>query len=80
MNQAFGAFDVMGVYERSDGANIGVTVTQEGQAYKTVSEHLFGCSYDAVRSAALNLPANVNGGAFLNPNGNTCTYFGHERR
>ena len=44
-------------------------VNQTGIAYKTVSDALFGYSYDAARTAALNLPASVEGAAFQNQAG-----------
>ena len=42
---------------------------QAGIAYKTVSDALFGYSYDAARTTALNLPATIEGGAFQNGDG-----------
>ena len=63
-------FDVMGLY-----GNLNETPpytqerTDEGVAYKTASDMLFETAWDPVKSAALNLPSNMRGGALKNAAG-----------
>jgi hypothetical protein len=68
---AYSELDVLGLYKKLDGAgplgNGGVYKQQpheSGIAYKTTSDLLINKRYDAARTAALNLPSNVNGAAF----------------
>ena len=56
-------FDRMGLYERINSSATPV-LTEEGIALKTTSSILYGKTYDAARTAALNLPSNVGGAAF----------------
>lgn len=64
-NQATFEFEVMGMYTNMEGTNINAPQrTEAGIAYKTTSDLLGGKRYDAARTAALNLPSNVDGGAF----------------
>jgi len=46
------------------------TRTDQGLAMKTMSDMLYGKSYDAARTNALNLPATVDGAAFKDSAGN----------
>ncbi|WP_375419057.1 T9SS type A sorting domain-containing protein [uncultured Hymenobacter sp.] len=56
---------LMGLYENLNRATLTSTrQTQLGQAFKTTSQLLYGYKYDAGRTAALALPANVDGAAF----------------
>jgi hypothetical protein len=65
-------FQTMGLYQKLEGlgplANGGVYGQQfnnEGIAYKTTSDILLNSRYNAARTAAMNLPANIGGAAFL---------------
>ena len=70
-NEATGAFDLFGLYEVLKGNSAYTQVkTEEGVAYKTTSDLVFGSIYDENRTAQLNLPSTVDGGAFLDPDGN----------
>lgn len=64
-------FELMGMYKKLGGIE---PYTQEvndvGIAYKTVSDILFGTRYDAEKTAAMNLPNDVEGGAFIDDLGN----------
>ena len=67
---------VMGLYQKIAGigplTNGGVykqQYTDEGIAYKTTSDLMYGYRYDAAKTASLNLPSTVNGGAFKNAGG-----------
>ena len=56
---------LMGLYENLNRDAPGAThSTQLGQAFKTTSQLLYDYHYDAARTAALNLPAAVDGAAF----------------
>lgn len=69
-NSAQWPFAVTGFYENLNNQSIATAVkTNQGIAYKTVSDLLFEKTYDPVRSAALNLPSNIDGGAFKDNNG-----------
>ncbi|MFN4255479.1 MAG: PKD domain-containing protein [Saprospiraceae bacterium] len=62
-------FDQMGLYQKlrpNDG--IWQTRNEAGIALKTTSEILAGKTFDPARTASLNLPANVGGGAFWDKN------------
>lgn len=58
-------FDTMGLFEnlKRDGPGEEI-MTGEGIGFKTASQTLFGWTYDATRTALLNLPAGVEGAAF----------------
>lgn len=62
-------FEVMGLYNRPTAPGVVPLRTPEGFAYQSTALHLFGTTYDAARTQAMQLPANVGGGAFLAPNG-----------
>jgi hypothetical protein len=56
---------LMGLYENlyRDGPG-SAKLVQAGNAFTTTSKMLYGYKYDAARTAALNLPAAIDGGAF----------------
>jgi len=61
---------LMGLYENlTRDAPGSEKLTELGIGFRTTSQLLNGYTYDASRTAAMNLPANVEGGAF-NKNGN----------
>lgn len=61
-------FDVMGLYQYLASPATAV-VNDEGWSLKTTSGQLFNKTYDAMRTAALNLPSNVDGAAFVDGSG-----------
>ncbi len=64
-------FDVMGLYQKLEGLEpYTQTINEQGLAYKTTSDLLFGTTYDAIRTAELALPDSIDGGAFVDGNGN----------
>lgn len=64
-------FDLMGLYKRLNYNNLNFQLlNEEGIAHKTASDVLFGKTFDPGRTAALNLPATVGGGAFKDLDGN----------
>ena len=64
-------FDVMGLYQKLLGTDpYEQVVNLEGIAYKTVSDILFGTEYDEAKTNAMNLPANIDGAAFIDAEGN----------
>ncbi len=74
--EATDPFELMGMYKKLDGQGPVNTdgvykqqYTSAGIAHKTTSDLLLGFRYDAARTAALNLPSTVNGGAFRNASG-----------
>jgi PKD repeat protein len=70
-DNAYGEFDLMGLYKVLDYNNLYFQeANEEGIAYKTVSDILYQKIYDADRTAALNLPDNIGGGAFKDEHGN----------
>ena len=63
-------FAMMGFFENLNNTNPYTQVfTDEGKAFKTTVEELEGWSYDATETSNLNLPSDVNGGAFKNASG-----------
>ena len=63
-------FQMTGFYEKLQGTAVGdIQRTNSGIAYKTVSDLLFEKTYDAAKTTAMQLPANVDGGAFQHTNG-----------
>jgi hypothetical protein len=57
---------LMGIYENLYRDGPGATkFVPAGRAFATTSQLLYGYTYDATRTAALNLPANIEGGAFV---------------
>ncbi len=68
--EADSEFDLMGLYLKlNDEEPFTEQPTDEGISYKTASDFLFGCSFDASKTASMNLPSNVGGGAYQRPNG-----------
>ena len=64
-------FDVTGLYEDPVGLTFStVQRTNSGIAYKTLSDEIFGKTFDATQTANLLLPPEVNGAAFNDGNGN----------
>jgi hypothetical protein len=70
-NNADNELQVMGIYKNLEGigpmSNGGIynqQLNNEGIAYKTTSDLLRNRKYDATRTAALNLPSNIDGAAF----------------
>ncbi len=70
-DNAYSEFDLMGLYKRLD-YNDGYfqELNEEGIAHKTTSDILFGKTFDALRTAQLNLSPTVGGGAFKDGHGN----------
>ena len=63
--------DVMGIYKKIEGQTIGQQeLTDEGIAYKTTSDLLFGAIYDQNKTEDMQLSDDVRGAAFRNVNGN----------
>ncbi len=68
--EANSEFDLMGLYKKiRDIAPYQQIMNNSGVAYKTTSDQLFGKTYDRARTAAMNLPANIDGGAFRDAQG-----------
>ena len=64
-------FALMGLYKNLNASTpYNQEYTDEGIAYRTMSEELSGYEYDAIQTDALNLPVNVEGAAFVDGNGN----------
>ncbi len=65
-SDATGEFDLLGMYLNFTGTTPyeNLVKTNEGIAYKTASDILYGSTFDAAKTAAMNLPAGVEGGAF----------------
>jgi len=68
--------DVIGLYKKLEGngplSNGGAYNTQMNEsaiAHKTTSDLLLNKRYDATRTAAMNIPSNMNGAAFKDANG-----------
>ncbi len=69
-------YDLMGLYSNVTGTTPYTTLQMnpEGIAYKTCSDLLFEKRYDPVRTSALNLPPEIDGGAFLDATTGLYTY------
>ncbi|MDF2187162.1 T9SS type A sorting domain-containing protein [Paraflavitalea sp. CAU 1676] len=75
-SEATYSFDVMGLYEcltdngpASGGPGYQQKIKNSGKAFKTIANLLYKAKYDAARTAALNLPPSIEGGAFLDSTG-----------
>jgi uncharacterized repeat protein (TIGR01451 family) len=69
-NVATDDFDLMGFYRKLDfGRGFQQDVTEEGIALKTCTDVLFGRVYDATKTAQMNLPNTIKGGAFRGKDG-----------
>ncbi len=63
-------FQSMGLYEAiKDIQPSEQIINGEGIAFKTASDQLFLTTYDEAKTTAMNLPANIDGAAFVDPNG-----------
>ncbi len=63
-------FDRMGLYRLGAVNGDPTTKTDGGVSLNTTSLQLFNKTYDATRTAAMNMPASVNGAAFSDGSGN----------
>ncbi len=69
-DDAVNEFQLMGLYQRLyDIYPYNQIANNEGIAYKTTSDLLFESTYDLDQTAAMNLPDEVEGAAFLDGNG-----------
>jgi endoglucanase len=60
----------MGMYRYFGGSSpYNATLTDQGIAAKTLSDQLYGRTYDASRTSLMSLPGNVDGGAFRGTDG-----------
>jgi len=63
-------FNLMGLYQRMDDIQpYEQIINIEGMAYKTASDCLYGTTFDQAKTDEMNLTADLDGGAFLKPNG-----------
>jgi Putative metal-binding motif/Secretion system C-terminal sorting domain len=63
-------FDLMGMYQMLNGTTLtSQVVNDEGKSSKTVSNMLYLTTFDAAKTAAMNLPSNVGGAACKNAAG-----------
>ncbi len=70
-DQATYEFDVMGLYQKLDFTQqLRQTQNEAGIAYRTASLMLRNLQYDSLRTRAMLLPSNVDGGAFVDSLGN----------
>jgi hypothetical protein len=59
-------YKLMGLYENLARDTPGYEkLTQQGKGFRTVTQFLSGARYDGARTGAMNLPAGVEGGAFV---------------
>ena len=71
LDNASDEFQAMGLYEDiKNSSPYEQEITNEGVAFKTASDQLFLTEVDEARTTALNLPAEVDGAAFVDPEGN----------
>ena len=63
-------FQTMGLYQKLEGQQpYEQTPLEAAIAYKTASDLLFNKTFDSEKTAELNLPTNIDGGAFVDNNG-----------
>src|SRR6476620_286018 len=63
-------YDQMGMYRYfGNSTPYNATLTDQGIASKTMSDLLYGRTYDASRTSSMSLPVNVDGGAFRGNDG-----------
>ncbi len=63
-------FNLMGLYQRMDDIQpYEQIINIEGMAYKTASDCLYGTTFDQAKTDEMNLSADLDGGAFLQANG-----------
>lgn len=68
---AYNEFDLLGLYYKLDAKDMYFNEPNEaGIAMRTATDLLYGKSYDAARTSALNLPDFVKGAAFVDDYGN----------
>ncbi len=69
-------FDLLGMYYNFTNTQpyTNLTKTHEGIAYTTTSKFIFGSTYDANKTAAMNLPSSIDGGAFYDATNNRYKY------
>lgn len=69
--EATRVFDLMGLYKKLNGTTpYSQKFNDQGIAYKTTSDLLYGLKYDPAKTLALAFPENVDGGAFKDKNSN----------
>ncbi|MEM6965580.1 MAG: lectin-like protein, partial [Bacteroidota bacterium] len=62
-----GSFDQMGFFENLNVVtHFNQVILEQGIGYKTTTDMLFEKEYDAAKTTEMNIPANMNGGAFKN--------------
>jgi len=67
--------EVSGLYQIISGSEpYNVTPNESGIGCKTTSDLIFGKRYDTQLTNSLNLPENINGGAFVDENNNDTTF------
>lgn len=67
---AVGEFDLMGLYKNLNTiVPYTQVITEEGIAYRTFTDLMYGASKDTAKTTALNLPQGVRGGAYHRKNG-----------
>lgn len=70
IGEGYNEFDRMGLYENLDDVNqYDQVLTEEGIAYKTTSDAIGNASYNEAKTLELNLPDDIDGAAFLHPDG-----------
>jgi Domain of unknown function DUF11 len=63
-------FQMMGLYQLLNGSGLpNQVINDEGRSSKTASNMLMGTVHDAAKTASMNLPSGVGGGAFKNAAG-----------
>ncbi|HHB79813.1 MAG TPA: HYR domain-containing protein [Saprospiraceae bacterium] len=74
--QATDEYDLMGMYLNFTGTTPyqALEKTKEGIAYKSSSDALFKTIFDTARTAQMNIPDSLDGGAFLDPINNRYVY------
>lgn len=69
-SEAFGEFDLMGLYSNlNDITPYNQTINEEGIAYRTFTQLMYGATKDTTITANLNLPQGIRGGAYHRKNG-----------
>ncbi len=75
-NQATSEFDLLGMYKNLVNTTpyLSAIKTNEGIAFTTTNHFINGTTFDESQSAAMNLPTNVDGAAFFDPQNNNYKY------
>lgn len=73
---AVSEFDLLGMYQNFTNTQpyTNLIKTDEGIAYKTTSDILYRSDYDAAKTAAMNLPNNLDGAAYYDATNNRYKY------